>query len=156
MRLFEQLPLASFQFELMGGLLIGLSAALLWLTLGRISGMTGVISSLFLLRADSGEKRFWALWFLTGLVAAYPLYLLIQTSVHWPVLDMDMTDHPGLWAIAGLLVGFGTYIGNGCTSGHGVCGMGRLSLRSLVATITFMATAILTVLLMNLMSGGAV
>jgi uncharacterized membrane protein YedE/YeeE len=155
MGLFEQLSLVSYPFEWMGGLLIGFSATLLWLTLGRISGMTGVLSSLFLLRTESGGRRFWALWFLAGLVAAYPLYLVIQESMHWPALEMEMTDQAWLWALAGLLVGFGTYIGNGCTSGHGVCGMGRLSLRSIVATITFMATAILTVLLMNLVSGGA-
>ncbi|TNC87087.1 YeeE/YedE family protein [Thalassolituus sp.] len=127
--------------ELAGGLLIGLAAAVLWLGIGRISGMTGVMSSLFALHEP---QRRWSLWFFIGLVAAYPLFHLAGAEA-----PMTITDDPRLLIAAGLLVGFGTYIGNGCTSGHGVCGMGRLSLRSVIATLVFMAAGIATVAVMN-------
>jgi len=131
--------------ELIGGTLIGLAASLLWLGIGRISGMTGVLSSLFLWRE---QQRHWAFWFLAGLVLAYPLYKLLGYSA-----PQQLTSNNTLLMAAGLLVGFGTYIGNGCTSGHGVCGIGRLSLRSAIATVTFMVAGIATVAVMNL-SGG--
>ena len=127
--------------ELAGGLLIGLAASVLWLGIGRISGMTGVMSSLFMLREP---QRRWSLWFFIGLIAAYPLYTLAGFSA-----PLTITSDSRLLIAAGLLVGFGTYIGNGCTSGHGVCGMGRLSVRSVVATITFMMAGIATVAVMN-------
>jgi len=131
--------------ELMGGALIGIAASLLWLGIGRISGMTGVISSLFILRDNS---RHWALWFLAGLILALPLFYMAGGES--PVV---MTDNKPLLICAGLLVGFGTYIGNGCTSGHGVCGMGRLSVRSMVATVTFILAGVITVAVMNQAGG---
>lgn len=127
--------------ELAGGLLIGLAASVLWLGIGRISGMTGVLSSLFAL---TEANRRWSLWFLSGLVLAMPLSLAFGVSS-----PVEITQSPMLVAAAGLLVGFGTYIGNGCTSGHGVCGMGRLSVRSMVATVTFMVAGMITVAVMN-------
>ncbi|MEC8443806.1 MAG: YeeE/YedE family protein [Pseudomonadota bacterium] len=127
--------------ELIGGALIGVAASLLWLGLGRISGMTGVLSSLFLL---SDVQRRWSLFFLVGLVLAWPAVQV--TGFATPI---TITESPWLLVSAGLLVGFGTYIGNGCTSGHGVCGMGRLSVRSMVATITFIAAGVVTVAVMN-------
>ena len=127
--------------ELAGGLLIGLAASVLWLGIGRISGMTGVLSSLFAL---TEANRRWSLWFLSGLVPAMPLSLAFGVSS-----PVEITQNPMLVAAAGLLVGFGTYIGNGCTSGHGVCGMGRLSVRSMVATVTFMVAGMITVAVMN-------
>ena len=129
-------------YELLGGLLIGAAASLLWIGIGRISGMTGVLSSLFML--EQWQRRSWALAFLAGLMIAYPVFWLLGGKI-----DIEMTSSPLLWASAGLIVGFGTYLGNGCTSGHGVCGMGRLSLRSTVATITFIAAGVVTVLVMN-------
>ena len=129
-------------YELLGGLLIGAAASLLWIGIGRISGMTGVLSSLFML--GQWQRRSWALAFLAGLVIAYPVFWLLGGKI-----DIEMTSSPLLWASAGLIVGFGTYLGNGCTSGHGVCGMGRLSLRSTVATITFIAAGVVTVLVMK-------
>lgn len=128
-------------YELIGGTLIGAAASLLWLGIGRISGMTGVVSSLFMWR---DKARHWAIWFLAGLILATPVYLLAGGSA--PIV---MTDNQLLLVAAGLLVGFGTYVGNGCTSGHGVCGMGRLSVRSMVATVTFIAAGVATVALMN-------
>jgi uncharacterized membrane protein YedE/YeeE len=122
---------------LAGGILIGLSATLLlWLN-GRIAGVSGVFNGvLFQQRGDVS----WRVAFLAGLVVAGGLYMAYVPGAALPRTDFSRT---GL-VVAGLLVGFGTRMGNGCTSGHGVCGLGRLSLRSLVAVLTFMATAIAT------------
>lgn len=119
--------------EIIGGSLIGLAAAVLWLGIGRISGMTTVISGLF--QWQSFPKQ-WTTWFFVGLLAAYPLYHLSGAAA-----PIEITTNKGLLILAGLLVGFGTYIGNGCTSGHGVCGTGRLSVRSIVATLVFSGIA---------------
>lgn len=127
--------------ELAGGLLIGLAASVLWLGIGRISGMTGVMSSLFAL---AEANRRWSLWFFSGLILAMPLSQVLGMSS-----PIEITQNPLLVIAAGLLVGFGTYIGNGCTSGHGVCGMGRLSVRSMVATVTFILAGMVTVAVMN-------
>lgn len=127
--------------ELAGGALIGIAASLLWLGVGRIAGISGVIANLFLLREG---HRSWSFYFLVGLLLAYPFFIMVAG-----VPAMEMTNNKVILAIAGLLVGFGTYIGNGCTSGHGVCGNGRLSIRSMVATGTFIVFGILTVLAMN-------
>lgn len=131
--------------EIVGGGLIGIAAAVLWLGIGRISGITAVISGVF--QWQQIQKQ-WAYWFLAGLLAAYPIY-------HWLGFSapIDITTNKALLIVAGLLVGFGTYIGNGCTSGHGVCGMGRFSVRSLVATVTFMLAGVITVALMNVVMG---
>jgi uncharacterized membrane protein YedE/YeeE len=132
--------------ELAGGALIGIAAAILWLGVGRIGGISGVVANLFLLRQG---HRSWSLYFFIGLLAAYPLYVYFAGA---PVVQM--TDNKILLVVAGVLVGMGTYIGNGCTSGHGVCGIGRFSVRSIVATGTFMIFGILTVLVMNTMMAG--
>jgi uncharacterized membrane protein YedE/YeeE len=128
--------------SLAGGALIGLSAALLLLADGRIAGISG-ISGRLLDRPD-GETP-WRLAFLIGLLVGPLLYAFCAGG--WPMVRID-ASWPVL-AVAGLLVGFGTRIGSGCTSGHGVCGLGRLSLRSLVAVIVFMATAMATVALVR-------
>lgn len=132
--------------EIGGGFLIGAAASLLWIGIGRISGMTGVLSSVFMIR-DTG--RHWALAFLAGLLVAWPIMQAVGYST-----PINITDDSVLLVSAGLLVGFGTYIGNGCTSGHGVCGMGRLSFRSFVATLTFIAAGIVTVAVMNALGMG--
>ena len=132
--------------EIGGGFLIGAAASLLWIGIGRISGMTGVLSSVFMLR-DTG--RHWALAFLAGLLIAWPIMQAVGYST-----PINITDDSVLLVSAGLLVGFGTYIGNGCTSGHGVCGMGRLSFRSFVATLTFIVAGIVTVAVMNALGMG--
>ena len=128
-------------YELAGGALIGIAAAILWLGIGRIGGISGVVANLFLLRQG---HRNWSLYFFVGLLLAYPLYVYFAG-----VPDLQMTSNKLIIVIGGILVGMGTYIGNGCTSGHGVCGNGRLSVRSMVATCTFIAFGILTVLVMN-------
>jgi uncharacterized membrane protein YedE/YeeE len=121
---------------LLGGALIGLSAGALMLGVGRIAGISGIVGGLL-----SGQPdRSWRLWFLVGLLGA-PVALAMAGLVG-PI-------HPPsagwLTALAGVLVGVGTRLGSGCTSGHGVCGMARLSLRSIVATGVFMGVAVLTV-----------
>lgn len=122
---------------LLGGVLIGLSASLLlWLN-GRIAGVSGILNGVVFRPA---EDTAWRVAFLAGLVVAGGLYMVAVPGASLPRSDFSRV---GL-IVAGLLVGFGTRMGNGCTSGHGVCGLGRLSLRSLVAVITFMATAIAT------------
>ena len=124
---------------LIGGALIGLSATLLWLANGRIAGISGILGSL---SSPSGEAG-WRLAFLVGLIAAPLLYTLF--TGHAPQISMPQS--PPLLIGAGLLVGFGTRLGSGCTSGHGVCGLARLSPRAIAATLTFMATAFATVYL---------
>jgi uncharacterized membrane protein YedE/YeeE len=122
---------------LLGGVLIGVSATLLlWLN-GRIAGISGIAFGL-LQRSGMGEWA-WRIAFLGGLMLAggIALHVIGQSALspaRWPVL-----------VVAGLIVGYGTSLGGGCTSGHGVCGIGRLSKRSIVATIVFVATAMATV-----------
>ncbi|MBF4986682.1 YeeE/YedE family protein [Methylophilus sp. 14] len=127
--------------SLIGGLLIGFSTLLMILWLGKIAGISGIVGQLW--SAAAGD-RVWRLAFVSGLMLAPLLYAC------WAPLPavQIVTSTPGL-VVAGLLVGFGTRLGSGCTSGHGVCGLSRLSLRSLVATLTFMATAILVVWLLR-------
>jgi uncharacterized protein len=123
---------------LIGGLLIGASSALLLVLNGRIAGISGILGGLINpARSEVG----WRLAFLAGLFVAPLVYAAFGGILPTVVLNAP----PWLLVIAGLIVGFGTRLGVGCTSGHGVCGIGRGSPRSLAATVTFMATAILTV-----------
>jgi uncharacterized membrane protein YedE/YeeE len=131
MSAFESIPLWR---SLAGGALIGAGAGVLILWNGRVAGISGILGRA--LRGDVGEAG-WRLAFLAGLVL--PGLLLGPGAVVY------MTG-PWVAALAGLLVGYGTGIGSGCTSGHGVCGMANLSLRSLVATAVFVSVAMLTVL----------
>lgn len=131
----EFTPIAS----TLGGVLIGLSAVLLMAWEGRIAGISGIAGRLMPPYLDGAFLS--RLGFVLGLVAA-PLIYSVATGHQ--VLQSVSSNLP-LMAVAGLLVGFGSVYGNGCTSGHGVCGLSRLSLRSLVATLTFMATAFVTV-----------
>ena len=122
-----------------GGALIGLSAVLLMALKGRIAGVSGIASRLL----PPYEDREFAgrLAFVVGLVAVPALVWLANGRLPEQTIEAGMP----VLVVAGLLVGFGSVWGNGCTSGHGVCGLSRLSVRSLVATVTFMATGILTV-----------
>jgi uncharacterized membrane protein YedE/YeeE len=144
---------------LAGGVLIGLSAVLLMATLGRIAGISGIISGL-LLERPAGDSA-WRLAFLLGLVSG-PLALVLLkldlgnvTAAPDAIIGAPAGD-VGLMLLAGLLVGIGTGIGGGCTSGHGVCGLARLSQRSLVATLTFLLVAMVTVYLFRHQIGGGV
>jgi YeeE/YedE family (DUF395). len=128
-------PMAS----LAGGGLIGLAAVMLMALTGRIAGVSGIAVRLFPPYAD--HEFAGRLAFVAGLIAA-PVVVLVATG-RLPAQTIQASA--GILVLAGLLVGFGSVWGNGCTSGHGVCGLSRLSMRSLVATVTFMATGIATV-----------
>ena len=127
--------------SLVGGALIGLSAAMLIVLLGRVAGISGMAGALLQLPTWSSLQQWgWRLAFMLGLVAA-PLVWQIFA----PLPAMQMPSNPLVIIAAGLLVGFGTRMGSGCTSGHGVCGLSRLSMRSLAATLAFMASGAATV-----------
>jgi uncharacterized membrane protein YedE/YeeE len=132
---------------LIGGALIGLAATMLYVAIGRIAGVSGIAGGL--MRGGITDAP-WRLLFLGGLVVGAALTALvagvpsIRVEAAWPVL-----------VVAGLLVGYGTQLGSGCTSGHGVCGIARFSLRSIAATIVFMAAAALTVFVVRHALGGA-
>lgn len=121
---------------LVGGLLIGLTATVYLLTMGKVIGISGILSQFLF-----SKERLLPFLFIAGLIIGGSAYgLLTEQTVAFPE-----TRSPILLIISGLLVGYGTRLGGGCTSGHGVCGISRLSPRSIVATLIFMATAILTV-----------
>lgn len=126
-------------FAIGGGLLIGGAAALLLLLTGRIAGVSGMFATVVRI-ADAGPPWKLAAAFVVGLpIGAVVTSLLVRKP------EIEVTSSVPLLIVAGLLVGFGTRLGNGCTSGHGVCGIGRLSPRSIAATLAFMAAAIATV-----------
>jgi uncharacterized protein len=123
--------------SLIGGLLIGFSTLLLIRWLGKVAGISGIVGQLW---AGNASDKAWRLAFVIGLLLSPLVYLIFAPL---PVMQIA-ADLPVL-IVAGLLVGFGTRLGSGCTSGHGVCGLSRLSLRSLVATLTFMLVAMVVV-----------
>lgn len=135
--------------SLAGGMLIGASAVLLMATDGRIAGISGLASKL-IGRDTDRDARSVAGMFILGLLLSAPLWLLF--SGEWP--DQFVADNILLMATAGFLVGFGAVYGNGCTSGHGVCGIARGSARSIIATASFMGAAILTVFVTRHVFGG--
>ncbi len=130
-----------------GGALIGVSAVLLMAFHGRIAGISGVFSGAMF--AEAGDRS-WRVFFLLGLVLAPLLYL--ATTGARPAFVMD-ADWPMI-VLGGLLVGFGTRLGSGCTSGHGVCGLSRLSPRSFLAVGLFMGAGMATVPIVRLVMGG--
>ncbi|MEZ8879820.1 MULTISPECIES: YeeE/YedE family protein [Vibrio] len=150
---------------LFGGMLLGASAIILMLGTGRVAGISGIVSRLLPLGSDNNAskasqvgsdnnvektEKHWRIAFVVGMVASG--WLLIPTGYQLPQLEeMNLA----LVVIAGLLVGFGTKTANGCTSGHGIVGMARLSKRSIVATCVFMGVAIVTVFIKNLIGLGA-
>ncbi len=130
-----------------GGGLIGLSAVLLMLLTGRIAGISGILGGLLDFRS---EDKDWRIAFIAGLIVA-PLIAA------WMGYGMPQPELPASWTViiaAGLLVGFGTRLGGGCTSGHGICGVARLSVRSIAATVVFMLAAIVTVAVTRHVFGG--
>lgn len=133
---------------LIGGALIGCAAVIFMLTNGRIAGISGIVSGLF--APSSGNDFAVRAAFVIGLIAA-PLAWQAGTGT---TIAQLVSPHIALMTVAGVLVGFGSVFGNGCTSGHGVCGLARLSVRSLAATATFMVTAAVTVFVVRHMVGG--
>jgi uncharacterized protein len=141
------LLLETFVPPLVGGVLIGLAAVGLLFSLGRLAGVSGALAGVF--NPQPGEWT-WSAAFVAGLIGGG---LLVRAWLP-ESLVYSLPRSPGALIVAGLLVGVGTRLGGGCTSGHGVCGLGRFSRRSLVAVATFMAVAALTVLLVGRGFGG--
>jgi uncharacterized protein len=133
---------------LFGGILVGLSAAAMLLLEGKIAGISGICAGV--LHPSKGETG-WKLSFIAGLLGGGMLLRIFLPGA----FDFGIVRPYGVLMLAGLLVGFGTRLGNGCTSGHGVCGISRLSPRSMVATLTFIASGALVVFLVNHVLGGA-
>lgn len=125
-----------------GGVLIGAAAVILMAFNGRIAGISGIFSGLAF---SDGSDRLWRWMFVAGLVAGPVVYGIV--SGQRP--DFNITDNWIIIVLGGLFVGFGTRLGSGCTSGHGVCGLARFSVRSLVAVLTFIAAGMLTVVVVK-------
>jgi uncharacterized membrane protein YedE/YeeE len=134
-----------FFWPTIGGILIGLSATLLLLSIGKVAGIAGIFWGAM---RNEKHENLWRWLFLAGMIGGTALLHMLTGKAYPPA--------PGnliLAMVAGLFVGFGVRLGNGCTSGHGVCGIGRLSVRSLMATGTFMLVAIITVFCFNAIRG---
>ena len=137
----EFTPLAS----LAGGVAIGLAALGMWLLVGRIMGVSGILGQA--IAGEGAGQNSWRLAFIAGVVVAPAGYVLLVGE-----FTSRMVTSPAGLAIAGLLVGVGTAIGSGCTSGHGICGISRFSIRSIVATCCFVLSGMVTVFILK--SGG--
>ena len=127
--------MSQFAMAAIGGGLIGLAASILLLSLGRIAGISGITFSLL---SPSSEEKDWRVAFLMGLLCGGGLLTMIRPEVFFVAAEGPFARSTWMMIVAGVLVGFGTQMGSGCTSGHGVCGITRLSRRSIVATGTFM------------------
>ena len=129
--------------SLIGGLIIGVAVVLFFITTGRLAGISGIVSSTL----EKNENKFSNLLFIIGLVLG-PLVIIFFSKND---LVFKMTSSIPLIIVGGLLVGLGTKIGRGCTSGHGICGISRFSMRSILATIIFMIFAMITVFFLQLL-----
>ncbi|MEY3414856.1 MAG: hypothetical protein RLZZ418_84 [Pseudomonadota bacterium] len=127
--------------SLIGGSVIGIAVSLLLLLNGKVLGVSGILGGLFNL---SFSKNYWRLFFVIGLLISPFIY-----NVFYPIPSVEITSNNLMIVMGGLLVGFGSRLGSGCTSGHGVCGVARLSVRSLIATTTFILFGVLTVYVMQ-------
>lgn len=123
--------------SLIGGSIIGIAVSLLLLFNGKVLGVSGILGELF---NNPLSKNYWRLFFVLGLLISPLIY-----SIFHPIPIIEITSNKLLIIIGGLLVGFGSRLGSGCTSGHGVCGLARLSVRSLIATMTFIFFGFVTV-----------
>ena len=135
--------------SLVGGMLIGLSASILLLFDGKVAGISGIVGGIL---NPSKNDTLWRIVFVVGLLVGGALMYLVSPQS----FTIGVSRSTGALILAGLLVGFGTRLGNGCTSGHGVCGISRFSVRSIIATVMFMATGIVTVFLINHLLGGTI
>jgi len=133
--------------SLIGGMLIGLSATMLLLCDGKIAGISGIVAGML---SPTKHDTLWRVVFVAGLLTGGFLLRLFSPQT----FAINIARSWGALLLAGLLVGFGTRLGNGCTSGHGVCGLSRFSPRSLIATMTFIATGAATVYIINHFLGG--
>ena len=130
----------SILYPLIGGILIGLSSSTMLGGIGRIAGISGILGGSLKLPA---KEDFWRISFLIGLVSGGLIMMMLQPQL----FNYDFSFNYSLYILGGVLVGFGTRLGGGCTSGHGVCGMARLAKRSFFATCTFIFFGIITVAL---------
>ena len=135
--------------SLVGGIVIGIAALVLLRFYRRIAGISGIFGGLF--PFDTGETL-WRLVFLAGLMTGG----VVLSFLHSDAVTFELTYSNPALILAGLLVGVGSRMGNGCTSGHGICGLGRLAPRSVVAVLTFMVTGILSAVLVQQFLGGAI
>jgi uncharacterized membrane protein YedE/YeeE len=133
---------------LMGGILIGLSASAMLLLEGKLAGISGICAGVL---NPAKDDTAWKACFIAGLLAGGMALRIFLPSA----FDFGIIRPYGMLMVAGLLVGFGTRLGNGCTSGHGVCGISRLSPRSIVATMTFIASGAIVVYVVNHLIGGS-
>ena len=133
---------------LLGGMLIGGAATLMLWANGRIAGISGILGGILI--STSGE-RLWRILFIAGLLGGGLLFTLLSASA----IDLQLQASPVLTVIAGLLVGIGTRMGSGCTSGHGICGIARFSKRSFTATAVFIAVGVITVFIIGQLPGAA-
>ena len=136
-----------------GGVLIGLAATMLLLTQGRVAGISNIVGGLL---ETNEDDRLWRILFIVGLILGSSTYVFFgenTSNININPFQLNDKNHMFFMILGGLLVGFGSQIGSGCTSGHGVCGLGRFSMRSLTATITFMVTAGITVFVVRSLTG---
>ncbi|MCB0348894.1 MAG: YeeE/YedE family protein [Bdellovibrionales bacterium] len=134
-------------FAIIGGGIIGLAVSIMYIFNGRVTGISGIVSGILSLQKTDLN---WRMLFTLGLIAGGVLLALFHPeSFDSPSKDMSLYDY----VLAGLLVGFGTSLGSGCTSGHGVCGISRLSIRSIVATLVFISSGVFSVLVFKLLKG---
>ncbi len=129
-----------------GGVLIGIAVSLMLLFNGRVTGISGILGGIV---KPQRNDLFWRIAFILGLIFGGIIIQLVKPSAFFQTSSVLRIDY----VIAGLLVGFGTLLGNGCTSGHGVCGISRLSVRSIIATITFITFGVISVLIFKFVRG---
>lgn len=128
--------------SLMGGILIGIAATIIFLVNGRIMGISGILGNL--ITTEETDQKFWRIIFILGVLIGPLIFILLFKEI-----KSEMVANTTLLIISGFLVGLGTSLGNGCTSGHGICGLSRFSIRSIVATLVFVISGMITVYLIN-------
>lgn len=134
-------------FQITGGILIGVAASIMLLFNGRVTGISGIVSGI--LNRGTSDKT-WRVLFLAGLISGGVILRMIRPEAFL----LRSAALPVDYVIAGFLVGFGTLMGNGCTSGHGICGISRFSMRSIIATITFILSGVVSVIIFKFLRGG--
>ena len=128
--------------SLMGGILIGIAATIIFFVNGRIMGISGILGNLIVTKET--DQKFWRIIFILGVLTGPLIFILLFKEI-----KSEMVANTTLLIISGFLVGLRTSLGNGCTSGHGICGLSRFSIRSIVATLVFVISGIITVYLIN-------
>ena len=124
--------------SLMGGILIGIAATIIFFVNGRIMGISGILGNLIITKET--DQKFWRIIFILGVLIGPLIFILLFKEI-----KSEMVANTTLLIISGFLVGLGTSLGNGCTSGHGICGLSRFSIRSIIATLVFVISGMITV-----------